>query len=58
MWKLYRDGSFVGNYDKLEAAMCIIGTGQIGVKWLPLGSDQFIGLTAGGAARFVINRET
>ena len=58
MWNLYnRSGDLLGCYDKLEAAMSILGTGNIGIKWMPITDTQFIGLSSGGATRFVINRE-
>ena len=58
MWNLYnRSGDLLGSYDKLEAAMSILGTGNIGVKWMPITDTQFIGLSSGGATRFVINKQ-
>ena len=58
MWNLYnRSGDLLGSYDKLEAAMSILGTGNIGVKWMPISDAQFIGLSSGGATRFVLNKE-
>ena len=37
--------------------MSVLGTGNIGVKWMPITDTQFIGLSSGGATRFVINKE-
>ena len=62
MWKLfnYRNGRHVGDYDKLESAMCVIGTDFIGTKWegvFVLGEQtEFRGYTPGGALHWIIKR--
>ena len=57
-WKLYtREGEMLGHYGKLEAAMSVLGTGVIGVKWLPINATQFVGLSDGGAIRYILQQE-
>jgi hypothetical protein len=57
-WHLYdRNGNFLGSYDKPEAAMCVLGTGEISMKWMPITATQFIGVSSGGATRFVLNKQ-
>ena len=58
MWILCnRNNEWLGSYDKLEVAMSILGTGEIGVKWMPITDTHFIGLSSGGATRFMLNKE-
>ena len=58
MWTLYnRNGEWLGCYDKLEAAMSILGTGDIGLRWHPISNDQYIATSHGGAIRFALVRE-
>ena len=62
IWNLHRysDCKWIGTYDKLESAMCVIGTDFIGTKWEGVfvidKPTEFHGYTPGGALRWVIKR--
>jgi hypothetical protein len=58
-WQLRdRHGQYLGSFERLEAAMCVLGTGEIGVEWQAINQDQYIGVSNGGAIRFVLNKQT
>ena len=57
-WKLYnRNGEWLGDYAKPEVGMSVLGTGDIGIRWMPLSETEFIGFSDGGAARFVLRKD-
>ena len=42
-WHLYnRQREILGTFTTLEAAMCVLGTNQIGLKWLPTSETSFV----------------
>lgn len=54
-WNLYdRAGNFIGTYARPEPAMSVVGTGEIGMKWEALSANQYLGLSEGGAVRFML----
>jgi hypothetical protein len=58
IWRLYdRNDQLLGTFNTPEAAMSVLGTGEIGMKWLPLSPTHFIGISSGGTERYVLFKE-